>query len=84
MQVRVMTAPQLTDEQRRQLERIATRATWAARVAGVLVFVLLLAAIWAGDGRFAATAVLVLPVGVLAAAVAHRLRQALARTEEAQ
>lgn len=77
-----MTTPQLTVEQRLQLERIATRVTWTTRVSGVLVFVLLLAAIWLGDGRFAATAALVLPVGVVAAALAGRLRRALARTEE--
>ncbi|MGP4092975.1 hypothetical protein [Nonomuraea sp. KM90] len=81
MQARVMTA-QLTPEQRRQAERIVTRATWAARAASVLVFGLLLAAIWVGDWRFAATAALVAPVGVVTAALAGRLRKGLASSKE--
>ncbi|MEU4578967.1 hypothetical protein [Nonomuraea sp. NPDC023979] len=71
----------LTPEQRRQVERLITRAARAARAAGVLVFALLLAAIWLGDWRYAATAVLVLPVGVAAAALAGRLRRSVAGTE---
>lgn len=79
-----MTAPRVTAEQRRQLERLARRATWIARVSGVLVFALLLAAIWLGDFRFAATAILVLPIGGVTAALSGRLRRALARAEEGQ
>ncbi|MGR6922599.1 hypothetical protein ACU635_50810 [[Actinomadura] parvosata] len=75
-----MTKP--TPEERRQAQRFVTRATWAARVAGVLVFGLLLAAIWGGGWRCAATAVLLAPLGLAAGWLAGRVRRELARSEE--
>ncbi|MEV0616148.1 hypothetical protein AB0I81_22735 [Nonomuraea sp. NPDC050404] len=77
-----MTAPKLTPEQRRQVEHLVARASRTAQVSFVLVFAGLLAAIWLGDWRFAATAALVLPVGVVMAALAGRLRRGLAANEE--
>jgi fatty acid desaturase len=77
-----MTTPKLTPEDRRRAERFVSRATLAARVSFVLVFGLLLAAIWGGGWRCAATAVLLAPIGAAAAALATRVRRALARAEE--
>jgi hypothetical protein len=73
---------QLTPEERGKAERFVSRAARVARVAAVLVFGLLLAAIWGGGWRCAATAALLAPLGLAAAALATRVRTALARDKE--
>jgi hypothetical protein len=73
----------LTPEQRRQADRAVTRTTRIGQTAAVATFALLLAAIWGGDWRFAATAALVFPGAVFSLYLAGRLRRVLAETEDA-